>query len=131
MEIAGVSGTQLRSDFLTLLVTQLRNQDPIEPVKQENFIAQLAQFSMVDGIEKLNVQFADVLYSQQVLNGFNLIDKHVSYLLPGPTEPESGKVSEVFISDGRINVAIGEHTVPISQIVGLVSVDTEAAEVTN
>ena len=60
MELAAVSSAELQDQFLTLLVTQLQNQDPIEPVKQENFIAQLAQFSTVEGIEKLNVPRSEV-----------------------------------------------------------------------
>ena len=122
MEISGgIPTAELKDQFLTLLVTQLQNQDPIEPVKQENFIAQLAQFSTVEGIEELNVQFADVLYSQQVLNGFGLVDKHVSYLLPGDAEPRQGHVDEVFIEDGRISVVVGEDTVPVNQVIGVLS----------
>jgi len=119
MELGGISGAQLQDQFLTLLVTQLQNQDPIEPVKQEEFIGQLAQFSTVEGIEKLNTQFEDVLYSQQVLNGFNLAGKEVSYLLPGDAQPRTGHVDEVFIEEGNINVVIGEFAVPVNQVIGV------------
>ena len=121
MEISGISSGELQDQFLTLLVTQLQNQDPIEPVKQENFIAQLAQFSTVEGIQQLNVQFADILYSQQLLSGFDLVDKHVSYLLPGDTEPRQGHVSEVYVEDSRINVVVGDNTVPVNQIIGVLA----------
>ena len=121
MELSGISGAELQDQFLTLLVTQLQNQDPIEPVKQENFIAQLAQFSTVEGIEQLNVQFADLLYSQQVLNGFDLVDKEVSYLLPGDTEPRKGHVTEVYIEEGRINVVVNDQAVSVNQVIGVVA----------
>ena len=121
MELAPVTGAELQDQFLTLLVTQLQNQDPINPVKQENFIAQLAQFSTVEGIEQLNVQVADVLYSQQVLNGFNLVDRNVTYFIPGESEPKTGHVSEVFIDGGRINVVVDGNTVPINQVTGVVA----------
>lgn len=39
-----------QEDFLTLLVTQLRNQDPLNPLNNEAFVAQLAQFATVSGI---------------------------------------------------------------------------------
>ena len=42
-----------KEDFLRLLVTQLRYQDPLEPVKEQEFIAQLAQFSTLEGINNL------------------------------------------------------------------------------
>ena len=40
--------------FLTLLVTQLQNQDPMNPLDNESFVAQLAQFSTVSGITSTN-----------------------------------------------------------------------------
>ena len=43
-----------QQDFLTLLVTQLRNQDPLNPLENEAFVAQLAQFSTVSGITEMN-----------------------------------------------------------------------------
>jgi flagellar basal-body rod modification protein FlgD len=44
--------------FLKLLTEQLRNQDPFEPVKNENMIAQMAQFSSVAGISEMNKTLA-------------------------------------------------------------------------
>ena len=43
-----------KNEFLELLVAQLNNQNPLEPQENGEFIAQLAQFSQVEGIEKLN-----------------------------------------------------------------------------
>lgn len=43
-----------QEDFLTLLVTQLKNQDPLSPLDNEAFVAQLAQFSTVSGITEMN-----------------------------------------------------------------------------
>ena len=119
MEAVGASATELRSDFMMLLVTQLQNQDPIEPVDQESFMTQLAQFSTVEGIEKLNVKFEDVLHSQEVLSGFDLAGKDVSYLHPSSSEPRRGHVDEVFLADGRINAMIDGIGYPISEVVGV------------
>lgn len=43
-----------QQDFLTLLVTQLKNQDPLSPMENDAFVAQLAQFSTVSGITEMN-----------------------------------------------------------------------------
>lgn len=43
-----------KSAFLELMIAQISNQDPLEPAKNEAFIAQLAQFSSVEGIQNLN-----------------------------------------------------------------------------
>ena len=119
MEVSGISSGQLKDQFLTLLVTQLQNQDPIEPVKQEDFIGQLAQFSTVEGIENLNARFSDMLFSQQMLNGFDLAGKEISYILPGDAEPRKGYATEVLVEDGTINVVVGQQKLPISQVVGV------------
>ena len=46
--------TLTKNDVLTLLVTQLKNQDPLNPLDNETFVAQLAQFSTVSGISSTN-----------------------------------------------------------------------------
>jgi flagellar basal-body rod modification protein FlgD len=43
-----------QKDFLTLLTTQLRNQDPLNPMQNSEFLGQMAQFSTVSGIERMN-----------------------------------------------------------------------------
>ena len=43
-----------QSDFLKLMTTQLQNQDPFAPMDNGDFIAQMAQFSTVTGIEEVN-----------------------------------------------------------------------------
>lgn len=68
MEATTAAGIQ--DQFLTLLTTQLRHQDPLEPTKQEDFIAQLAQFSTLEGIEKLNQNMTTFMEGQtELLSG--------------------------------------------------------------
>src|SRR3546814_3631765 len=43
-----------QGDFLKLLTTQLKNQDPLKPVENEAFVAQMAQFSSLSGITEMN-----------------------------------------------------------------------------
>jgi len=51
--------------FLTLLTTQLRNQDPMNPLENSEVTSQLAQMSTVDGIERLNAMFQKFLDTQE------------------------------------------------------------------
>jgi len=48
-----------RNDFLTLLITQLQNQDPLNPLDSANFSAQLAQFSALEQLTQINGHLAD------------------------------------------------------------------------
>lgn len=49
-----------KDDFLQLLVAQLRFQDPMQPISDHSFIAQLAQFSSLEQTSNLNNEFRDL-----------------------------------------------------------------------
>lgn len=68
-----------QQDFINLMITQLRNQDPFEPLQSGEFIGQLAQFGTVSGIGELKDIVSDLassLISNQTLEAANLIGKN-------------------------------------------------------
>ena len=68
-----------QQDFINLMITQLRNQDPFEPLQSGEFIGQLAQFGTVSGIGELKDTVSDLassLISNQTLEAANLIGKN-------------------------------------------------------
>ncbi len=69
-----------QGDFMELMVTQLRNQDPFKPMENGDFIAQMAQFSTVSGIAELQESFSalsDSLVSNQALQAASLVGHSV------------------------------------------------------
>jgi len=68
--VSGTSAADLQNNFLTLLTTQLQNQDPLNPMDNSQVTSQLAQISTVSGIDKLNTTIQQMtqsfLASQQV-----------------------------------------------------------------
>lgn len=54
-----------RTQFLELMIAQMSHQDPLDPAKNEEFVAQLAQFSTLEGIENLNRSFETVALAMQ------------------------------------------------------------------
>ena len=74
------SSTDLQSQFLTLLVTELQNQDPSEPMDNTEMVSQLAQISMVSGIESLDTtlgSISDQIDTSQALQASALVGKGV------------------------------------------------------
>jgi flagellar basal-body rod modification protein FlgD len=73
-----------QSDFIELLVAQVKNQDPTKPMDPSQFMSQLTQSSMVNGLNELQNSFDDLatkLSSDQSLQAAGLVGKSV--LLPG------------------------------------------------
>lgn len=93
---SSVSNADSEQRFLKLLVTQLNNQDPLNPMQNAELTSQLAQMSTVSGIEKLNTTLSGLVNqtgSNQVLQAASLIGYNV--LSPGDVlttkKPEDGK----------------------------------------
>ena len=85
------SASDLQSNFLTLLVTQLKNQDPTNPMENNELTTQLAQINTVSGIEKLNTTLGSIsgqIDSKQSMQASALIGHGV--MVPG-TQILAGK----------------------------------------
>lgn len=109
--VAG-SGALGKQAFLELLVTQLKNQDPLDPMKNEDFLAQLAQFSSVESLENLR----DVSTTSSEIEAASLVGKNV-YAVTGDNDTEvSGTVSAVLIGAEGATLQVGTQQVPFSDV---------------
>lgn len=104
-----------QQQFLNLLVTQLQHQDPLQPVDQQEFISQLAQFSVVEGLERLNVRFDDLVQLQTLSQGADLTGRFVEYVSESG-DVLAGRVEESRVVDGTLIVAINGEPVELKQI---------------
>ena len=114
------SGASLDKDaFLKLLVTQMHNQDPLEPTSNTEYMSQLAQFSSVEQLQNLGSIFS----SNQALN---LTGQYVVLNVPdstGNTKQVSGLVDYVTVSDGKTYFHIGDEYYDSSYLDSVVSLD--------
>ena len=110
-----------RDQFLNLLVTQLRHQNPLDPIQDQEFVAQLAQFSSLEGIEKLNANFADMLLLQQLTQGSNLLGRTVAYDDPASGSIRQGTVSAAVMLQGKLHLTINGSSVPLDSIKGIIN----------
>ncbi|MDR1160333.1 MAG: hypothetical protein LBK69_06890 [Syntrophomonadaceae bacterium] len=101
-----------QEDFLKLLVTQLQNQDPLNPQSDREFIAQMASFSSLEQMKNLNNSFSELSYqigdvmipNLMLQQSAALIGREVSYINPEPQGEDdvvlSGVVQSVVIMSG-------------------------------
>jgi flagellar basal-body rod modification protein FlgD len=106
-------------DYLQLLTVQLKNQDPIDPVDQQSLLTDMTQFSILEGIEKLNRSFEQILKLEELGQGAGLVGSTVQYREPSTGAIRSGSVTEMFVGDQAINLIIGGQAVPIHQVLGV------------
>ena len=102
---AAAKGTNMgQTEFLTLFTTQLKNQDPLDPVKNEAFVAQLAQFSQLEATTAMRNSMDGLVSSlsnQRIFNATSLIGKTIA-VPDGPVE-----VTDTTVSQGIINLPAG------------------------
>lgn len=116
--------TELKSnDFLALLVAQLQNQDPTNPMEGQDFSAQLAQFSSLEEMQSMNKNLEimanlnqeNALLSQ-LTTASGLIGMNVDYLDPNTGETKSGEVGSVRLETGLTMVQVGGIDVPLANV---------------
>ena len=83
-----------QSQFLTLFTTQLKNQNPLDPMKNEAFVAQLAQFSQLEATTAMKTSLDTMvssMKSDRMLAGSSLIGRTVA-VPDGPVTVQNGQV---------------------------------------
>jgi len=112
-ETAKKKSNELGQDaFLQLMITQMKNQDPLAPQSNSEFVAQLAQFSSVQGLEKLNTNFntfSSSFNSNQALQASSLVGRSVSVETDTSMLVDKGIISgnvklDSATSDMKINI---------------------------
>lgn len=86
-----------RDDFLQILITQLRNQDPTSPMEDKEFIAQMAQFSTLEQMTNMSSEFNRLHNLLSTGQASSMLGKTVELIADGRTI--QGVVSEVTQGD--------------------------------
>jgi len=98
--IEASSASQIQMDYMKLLISQLQNQNPLEPMDNNQMASQLAQFSQLSQLEGMNSSFADVLNTTNRNYANSLIDKKVTFYMENQTsgelEMKTGNVESAF-----------------------------------
>jgi flagellar basal-body rod modification protein FlgD len=100
-----------KQEFLTLFTAQLQNQNPLEPVKNEAFVAQLAQFSQLEALTNMQTSldsFVTSMSNERMLGSAALIGKKVA-ITDTPTQLTAGATM-----DATLDLPTGASGVQIS-----------------
>lgn len=112
-----------KDDFLKLLTAQLKNQDPLSPMEDADFVAQLAQFSSLEQMNNVAQSVNElkesltVLYSQSLLTqGAAMIGKEAV-----GTDSEgnliTGRITSVKWEDNVLKLKVGDVLLTMNQVI--------------
>jgi len=132
MEVSGTSGSingvplvdpdktgfnSLDSEsFMKLLITQLENQDPTEPVGNEQLLNQLSMMRNLQSNIELAEAFETITTSQQLSTAASYIGKTVTGISENEDRTITGVVDRAFLEDGKVYVGIGNDRLPVEKI---------------
>lgn len=117
------TASNLQMDYMNLLITQLQNQNPLEPLDNNDMASQLAQFTQLQQLESMNESFAKVLATTELTYANSLIGKEVSFVLEnetGATDITSGIVEQVYNNvDGEIFLRVGDYMFGLESVISI------------
>jgi len=115
------TASNIQMDYMNLLITQLQNQNPLEPLDNNEMASQLAQFSQLQQLESMNESFTKVLATTELTYANSLIGKEVSFMLEtetGAIDITSGIVEQVYNNvDGEIFLRVGEYMFGLENVI--------------
>ena len=115
----GQSAEDLGVNYLNLLVAELRNQNPLEPMSSADMTSQLAQITQVERLESLDGTFKKALLAVQMNEATGMIAKNVSFMEKEQGMLVFGKVEGVDVSDGEVLLRIGKYRIGLDEIVSV------------
>lgn len=110
-----------KDDFLRILVTQLQNQDPTQPLQDREFIAQMAQFTSLEQMTNMNKSLSTLAESQTLGGLSGMIGKQVTWTekmkevdAEGKETykdvPKQGVVKSVSMKDGKAELIMADDS---------------------
>lgn len=111
---AGMEGLG-QDAFMTLLLAQMKNQDPLKPMEDTDFIAQLAQFNSLSQLTELNKTMKEIMAAQTLTQGSALIGKTVTGLASDGSTV-TGLVSSLRLANGEVTLEVDGQDLPLESV---------------
>lgn len=117
---SGAQSSLGKDDFLKILITQLKNQDPMQPLEDKEFIAQMAQFTSVEQLTNMSGELKQLRQSLGMAS--SLIGKTVTYTATnaqGKDEVKTGTVESIILKSGVQYAKVNGTDVSLDKISGI------------
>ncbi len=99
VEAGGINDVDI-GDFLNIMITELQNQDPLNPLENDELVAQISQIRSVGATEKLTETLDSVLLGQNISSATNLIGAEID-AISDDNQKVTGLVERVSVADGK------------------------------
>jgi flagellar basal-body rod modification protein FlgD len=103
------------NDFLQMLITQLQNQDPLNPTSSDEILQQISEIDNIEATTTLTSSLNSVSTDQSFQTASGLIGKQVQGV-DTSGNPVSGTVDSVSFSNGAASLNVGSQSVQLSGI---------------
>ena len=107
-----------QNDFLKLLMAQFTAQDPLEPMKDTAFIAQMAQFTTLEQSKSMTADIAALREQQQILQANSMLGRNVVVQVDGELVSE-GTVTAVKMEAGTPQIVVNGQAYALSQVLSI------------
>ncbi len=121
--------------FLTLMLKQLENQDPTEPMDNTQWLSQLAQYSSLEqmtqmnsGLENcakyINAMYDDMMLNSEISQTLSMIGKDVTIQIPNEADPKNptvvtGNVTEASFESGSGQIKVNGNYYSIENVISI------------
>ena len=121
--------------FLTLMLKQLENQDPTEPMDNTQWLSQLAQYSSLEqmtqmnsGLENcakyINAMYDDMMLNSEISQTLSMIGKDVTIKIPNENDPQhptivNGNVTEASFESGSGQIKVNGNYYSIENVISI------------
>lgn len=116
-------------DFINMMVTQLQNQDPMDPAKNQDLLAQMSQIGQLQSSSQLQDTLKSVMFQSQLSSAGGLIGKTIKGTLADGKTSVSGVVNSIRVVDGDVKLQLDNgNEMPLANVAGITNTTSSTAK---
>jgi flagellar basal-body rod modification protein FlgD len=114
MADSGIASALTADHFMTLLLAELKYQDPMEPMSNTEMVTQMAQIASLETSRGLDASFSEMFKLKEIQSGSSMLGRSVEF--KGTQGTATGTVTAIRVVDEKIKLVIGGDEVGLSGI---------------